>query len=396
MKKFTHNIGLRRCALLAASLFVLAGCNHEAPTTSTPGSITQVKVGLLVPGRSEDRRRNLLAESLVQAAQLAVSDLGDTADIELRVYHTAGEREKAVDATRRAAADGVDVILGPLFSSTTAVVGQEAASHGLTVLSFSNNPEVAGGNVYVLGTSFQNSASELIAHAASQGLSRIAVIAAQNEAGRLAAGAVEEAAVVNGAQVVSVATYERTATGAIDAMPSIRQTIAESQPDVVVIDADSAGALPIFAEMLPNTASDEIEMPEDLQYIGLTRWDIPRATLRHEGLQGGWFALPDPGPYEDFVLRYHNAHRESPHILAGLAYDGIGLIAALAQSSDDDVLSRRRLTREAGFVGINGPFRLRRDGTVARDLAIAEVRDEWMEIIEPAGPPSGGANRAGS
>ena len=338
----------------------------------------------------------MLAESLVQAAQLAIAELGDNAQINLRVYPTAGNPETAVLAVRQAAEDNADIVLGPLFSNTTTAVSQEAALYGLKVLSFSNNPGVAGGNVYVLGISFQNTASQLIAHAARQGMSRFAVVAAQNQAGRLATGAVETAAVINGAKVVSVETYERTATGAIDAMPFIRRTVAESLPDAVVIDADSAGALPIFAEMLPDPGTDEVTIPEDIQYIGLTRWDVPKATLRHEGLQGGWFALPDPDLYNAFVLRFHDAYGKRPHILAGLAYDGILLIGTLARSSASDPLSARRLTRTEGFIGVNGSFRLRTDGTVARRLAIAEVRDGWIEVIDPAEFPSGGATRAGS
>ena len=387
-------------ALLAVFLTVLAGCNPQPPSAlgpgHGPGSVTPVNVALLVPSESGDRRQDMLAESLVQAAQLAISDFGDGAQIDLRVYPTAGNPETAVQAVQQAAENDADIILGPLFSNVTTAVSHEAARHNLNVLSFSNNPEVAGDNVYVLGISFQNTANQLIAHASSRGLSRIAVVAAQNQAGRLAAGAVETAAVINGASVVGVATYERTATGAIDAMPIIRRTVAESLPDVVVIDADSAGALPIFAEMLPDPGTDEISMPEDIQYIGLTRWDIPKATLRHEGLQGGWFALPDPGLYDAFVVRFHNAYGKRPHILAGLAYDGIQLIGTLAQSFAHDALSARRLTRAEGFVGVNGGFRLRADGTVVRRLAIAEVRDGWIEIIDPAELPSGGATRAGS
>ena len=387
-------------ALLAVFLAVLAGCNPQQPTASGPGhgpgSTTPVNVALLVPSESGDPRQDMLAESLVQAAQLAISDSEDGAEIDLRVYATAGNPETAVQAVRQAAEDNADIILGPLFSNTTTAVSQEAALHDLNVLSFSNNPQVAGDNVYVLGISFQNRANQLIAHASSQGLSRIAVVVAQTLAGRLAAGAVETAAVINGATVVSVATYEFTAAGAIDAIPIIRRTVAESLPDAVVMDADSAGALTILAEMLPGPGADDITMPEDIRYIGLTRWDIPKATLRHDGLQGGWFALPDPGLYNAFVVRFHNAYGKRPHVLAGLAYDGIQLIATLAQSSVSDTLSAERLTRAEGFIGVNGAFRLLEDGTVLRRLAIAEVRDGWMEIIDPAELPSGGTTRAGS
>ena len=43
------------------------------------------------------------------------------------------------------------------------------------------------------------------------------------------------------------------------------------------------------------------------QFIGLTRWDIPPATLALPGVQGGWFAMPDPGLHAQFRARYEGA-----------------------------------------------------------------------------------------
>ena len=40
-------------------------------------------------------------------------------------------------------------------------------------------------------------------------------------------------------------------------------------------------------------------------------------------VQGGWFALPDPGLYQQFQSRYSAAYGEAPPPVAGLAYDGI-------------------------------------------------------------------------
>ncbi|MDE2789800.1 MAG: penicillin-binding protein activator [Paracoccaceae bacterium] len=370
---------------LVLVLAVAAGCVPEQsairPTGKPPLSVT---VALLVPAESGDARQDALADSLVRSAQLAVGDLGPDARIDLQVYATAADPETAVAAVRAAAEDEADIILGPLFSGVTVAVGKEADRLGLDVLSFSNNTKIAGGNIYVLGVSFENTADRLIAHAANQGISRIAVIAAQNDAGRLASGAVENAAVINGARVVSVATYERSAPGAIGAIDIIRETVTNSAAQAVVLDADTAGALPIFAEMLPEAAPEGEAIAEDVQFIGLTRWDIPRETLRQPGLEGGWFALPDPAIHEQFVRRYRNAHGTRPHPLSGLAYDGIALIGALASTGNPRALTEQGLTQTDGFVGVNGIFRLRTDGTVERRLAIARVHDGDVEIIEPA------------
>ncbi len=68
------------------------------------------------------------------------------------------------------------------------------AGSNVNVLSFSNNTEIAGGNVFVLGHTFQNTAARVISYAAAQGRNRIVVAHAQNLAGEVARDAVLRAA----------------------------------------------------------------------------------------------------------------------------------------------------------------------------------------------------------
>ena len=49
------------------------------------------------------------------------------------------------------------------------------------------------------------------------------------------------------------------------------------------------------------------------------------------------------------------------------------------------------LTQGAGFVGVNGIFRLRGDGTNERGLAVAQVQNNQVVVIDPAPRGFGGA-----
>jgi hypothetical protein len=68
--------------------------------------------------------------------------------------------------------------------------------------------------------------------------------------------------------------------------------------------ADSSGALPLISQLLVDNGLSSA----DAQFIGLTRWDIPAATLGLPGVQGGWFALPDPALFAQFQNRYTAAY----------------------------------------------------------------------------------------
>jgi hypothetical protein len=155
--------------------------------------------------------------------------------------------------------------------------------------------------------------------------------------------------------------------------------------DAIFLTSNAAGALPLFAQMLPENGLG----PDRLQYIGLARWDTPPQTLQLSGVQGGWFALPDPNRSERFQSRFRSAHGSAPHPLAGLAYDGIAAVGALLQSGQG--LGRGALTQSAGFKGVNGVFRLRPDGTNERGLAVATITDERVTILSPAPQSFGGA-----
>jgi ABC-type branched-subunit amino acid transport system substrate-binding protein len=120
------------------------------------------------------------------------------------------------------------------------------------------------------------------------------------------------------------------------------------------------------------------------QFIGLTRWDIPSATLSLPGVQGGWFAMPDPGLQAQFQARYQAAYGTAPAAVAGLAYDGIAAIGALARNAGGAPISREALTQSAGFAGVSGIFRLLPNGTNERGLAVAQIRGSQVVVIDPA------------
>jgi hypothetical protein len=148
----------------------------------------------------------------------------------------------------------------------------------------------------------------------------------------------------------------------------------------VFLTSGTSGALPFLAQLLPENGLT----PDAYQFIGLQRWDIPASALSVPGLRGGWFALPDPGLTASFQGRYSGAYGAVPHPIAGLAYDGIAAIGALARSGQSDALSGRALTQAQGFAGVNGIFRLRTDGTNHRALAVGQIQNGRVVIVDPA------------
>lgn len=378
---------LGRAATVLAAL-ALAACQPVGGSSGGPmiDASAPVPVALLVPGGSGQASDELLARSLQNAARMAISDLGSV-QIDLRVYNTAGQAAQAQAMATRAIDEGARIILGPVFAQEANAAGVAAAARGVNVLAFSNNPDIAGGNVFILGPTFQNTAARLASHAARNGKRRIMIVHDQNAAGMIGRTAIEQGVARSGGSVVAVGSYEFSQNGVVQAAPQIAATARANAADALFLTADTAGALPLISQMLADNGMG----PGAIQFIGLTRWDIPQATLSLPGVQGAWFALPDPALYGQYQSRYQAAFGEAPHPISGLAYDGIAAIGALVKKGQSNALTGAALTQGAGFVGVNGVFRLRSDGQNERGLAVAQISNGQAIIIDPAPRSFGGA-----
>lgn len=370
-----------RVFLFGFVAFALAAC--QIPTNLGMGIGGQrvtgetVRVAMLLPTGSSQGGDALVARSLENAARMAASEFGSVS-VEITVYDTAGVAAQAAEVARQAVRDGADVIVGPLRSDAAAAVGVAVANSNIAVLSFSNNTEIAGGNVFVLGYTFENTANRIVSYAARQGEGNIVVVHAANLAGEVARDAVSRAAIRSGARISATISYEFSQSGVINVIPEVVDAVRQSGGGSLLLTSDSAGALPFFAQLLPENGLD----PSRVQVLGLTRWDTPPQTMEFAGLQGGWFAVPDPSATADFQGRYTGIYGQAPHPIAALGYDAIRAVGETASASGR--LGTTELTQGAGFQGGTGAFRLLLDGTNERALAIAQVIDSQAAIIDPA------------
>jgi ABC-type branched-subunit amino acid transport system substrate-binding protein len=383
MRKAWAGMAHGLAALGGAAL--LAACVPAGPQATGPAPGAPVQVALLVPGGSGQPGDEILARSLENAARLAASDLSGVA-IDLRVYNTASSPEQAAAMAVRAADEGAQIILGPVRAPEANAAGVAVAGRGISVLSFSNNTDIAGGNVFVLGPTFDNTARRLSSYAVRNGAPRIMVVFDQTAAGEVGRTAIQSAVGAAGGSVVASAGYAFGQSEIRNAAPQIAAQARASGANGIFLTAGTDGALSLISQSLIDNGVN----PATQRFIGLTRWDIPAEALALPALQGGWFALPDPAVQAQYQARYRAAFAEEPHPISGLAYDGIAAVGALARQPGA-ALSPQALTQPAGFVGVNGIFRLRPDGGNDRGLAVAQVQNAQAVIVDPAPRSFGGA-----
>lgn len=388
--------GLRRIVARAAavlSAFVLAACEPTGGSQQASGPAIgplinpgePVRVALLAPGGSGSADLEWLSRSLKNAARMAAAD-AQGANIDLRVYDTGTSTAQAVAQANAAVDAGAQIIVGPLFAEGANAVGNAMRPRNVNVLTFSNNAEIAGGNVFILGNSFANVANRLVAYGARQGKRNIYVVAEDDIAGQLGGRAIETAIARNGARLAGRSNHSVSISGIDAVTPQIVAAARSGQVDAVFMTANNQAVLPYLTEKL---AAAGVRSPVT-QMMGLTRWDQPAERIAMPQLQEGWFAIPDQGLRSQFDARYRSAHGEQPHDLASLAYDGVAAIASLVRSGKRNALTTTGLTQNAGFAGVGGVFRLRADGTSERALAVATLRGNRLVILDPAPRGFGG------
>lgn len=373
--------GITALTACAPAMVPQGGAQGPAIDPSAP-----VQVALLVPAGSAQASDTFIAQNLENAARLAIGDLQGVT-IDLRVYATAGNPAQAAQVATAAVAEGAKIILGPVYAEEANAVGLATAGSGVNILAFSNNPTIAGGNVFILGPTFRNTADRLVRYGVRSGLDRYMIVHAEDLQGNLGRDAIASAVRANGGVVAGVESYPLSQSAILAAAPGIVAASNAAGAEAIFTTAGVNADLPILATALPEAGLNT----SAIRFLGLTRWNATPQALELPGLQGGIFALPDQQMTQIFESRYTGAYGESPHPLAGLSYDGIAAIGALVARGDPNALSRASLTQGQGFEGTAGIFRLMPDGTNERGLAVAEVRNNTLNILDPAPRSFGGA-----
>lgn len=345
-----------------------------------------VQVALLVPGGAGAGSDSLLASNLENAARLAISDLNGV-KVDLRIYNTGADPLQAATVASRAVDEGAKIILGPLFAEAANAAGVAVAPRNVNVLAFSNNPTIAGGNVFVLGATFQNTANRLVQYSKRQGISRYMIVHGDDLQGQVGRDAIASAIRNNAGEVAGIESYPLSQQGIVSATSRIAAATKSGGANAVFMTAGVNADLPILATSLPEAGVN----PATTRYIGLTRWNAAPQALALPGLQGGLFALPDQTMSGLFESRYNAAYGSQPHPLAGLAYDGIAAIGALIAKGNAKALTKQALTSPQGFQGTAGIFRLLPNGLNERGLAVATIRNNQVVVLEQAPRSFGGA-----
>jgi ABC-type branched-subunit amino acid transport system substrate-binding protein len=338
----------------------------QVPQMVTPAD-TSVKVGLLLPLSGQQAA---LGRTLLQAAEMGLFEVGDER-FTLLVEDTATTAGPD-SAARKLLAGGAKVLLGPVFGPDTRKIAPIAQGAHVPVFAFTNDQSAAQPGIYIMGVTPQAQVDRVVAYAVSQGKRRFAILSPASPYGNIVTAAYRDALVQHGATLAQMATYDPNSpdyTGTVEQLGLAHQR----DPFDALMLPEGGAKLRQLAPLLPAFQIGA----QQLQILGTALWANDPALAQETGLAGGWYASVAPDKWQPFASRYQSVYGSVPDQRAGLVYDAITLVVALAQQAGPDMpvdYNGPGLTNPSGFSGVTGVFRLNADGTVDRSLAVIEVQ----------------------
>lgn len=333
---------------------------------------TQLRVGLLLPlsGAYAATGRELF-----QAAEMALFE-ADAAEVELLPRDTASDADTARAAFLELAADGVSLVIGPLFAWTTEAVVPEAGRRGIPILALSNDVSVAGRDAWMLGVHPGGEVRRIIRHVLATSNQRVGLIAPETGYGNAVVKAYQrEVAPQNRSGVIRYGE-DSEPSAVVQQFVDSAQGVVDRAGDAILIAARGNALRAMAAELAYRNVA-----PDRVRYLGLSSWRT--SDLQGEpALVGGRFADLPEDSFRQFAVRFQRLYGTPPSRTAALAYDAAAVAAILATVGPD----RRPATLLApqGYRGLLGAFRLLPDGTVERSFGVYEVTRGGYSLLEPA------------
>ncbi|WP_286829341.1 MULTISPECIES: penicillin-binding protein activator [Kordiimonas] len=377
----------------------------------TEADESPVRIAILLPLTGTEAETG---QSLLNAATMALFDAYDPR-LTLLPFDTKADGMTTDSAARQALEASVDIVLGPLLAGNVQIAGQVFGPAGIPVIGFSNDSRVAEPGRYILGFLPEEEVQRVVDYAVSQGHSRFSALIPEGRYGARVRAAFGDAVSYDGAAVVALESYppdpdnvfepvkalanydlrQKNLRDEISALRALRDDVTDEIADRLaraeelepvgfdaVLVPEGGALLRTLGPLLPFY---EVDLGE-VQLLGTGLWNDP-SLMDEPPLHGGWFAAPEPARPEAFMTRYEELFGSRPPRIASIAYDAMSLVAALSRDTleeGEERFSAARLTSPTGFVGIDGLFRLNRDGLNERALAILEVSRREFKVLDPA------------
>ena len=359
---------------------------------------TKLRIGFLLPfsGNFET-----LGRDIAGGAEMALFQIQDS-EIDIVFFDTKGGLE-AEQSARQAVASDVDIVVGPLFTSSVQKARPILAASSIPVLALSNNVQSASPGNWVLGYLPEQQIDYLLGFAVSENKTRIAILASEDPFGRQILGHAVKRLAQFGLQPAlttvlppAVLADDDNLKEALKIFSQYKKPETDEDPlpepafDVLIL----AGQPDFILRTAPVLAFYDLD-PERVTYLGTDLWT--RTDLVTEpSLQGSIITQASLPPSVGFEKQWQSVFNKPSNTLARLGFDAFALIAVTkhemaqkvkgsdsAQLQPKDIDWRASLIRKQGFEGFSGQFNLLPDGRNQRRYELFQISNNKVRLYQP-------------
>ncbi|MDR1025844.1 MAG: penicillin-binding protein activator [Lactobacillus sp.] len=377
--------------------------------TIDPDTKQTFRVGVMLPLTGEAAKHG---KGLKNAALMAMEDINNP-NLVLQFYDTKSTPAGSRIAIENALSQKVDMVVGPLMSSSLQSIADRVEEEGVPVIAFSTSEEVLRPGIYTLGLLIDEQVNRIMTYAADKGRKNFALLVPDNRTGIAVAKSAVKAAIRNDVVVSNIAFYPPNTTdfsGVLKQMTNYTERsekVKKMKKNLAAAakNGDEAAAVELKKlerfDTIDDVEFDAVLIPESgarlksaiamfgyydvsgpkVKFLGTSLWES--TSLSNESVAiGSWFPALSRIHSSYFLKKYNDTFSEKPSALSSLAYDAIAL--ANAMSAKNKKYIKEYITTEDGYIGISGVFRIYENGSNEHSLDIYEVRRNGNVVVSAA------------
>lgn len=372
---------LQACAPTAPQVQPTFRAPVAAPTPQAGAQ--RPRIGLMLPLSG---RQAALGRTLAASAQAAFIERGD-AGIELVQADSEGTPDGAARAAGALLAQGVAIVVGPLFAAEVRGAAPVLRAAGVPVLALSSDRAVAEPGVFVTGLLPEDQVRAGLGFLRAGGAARVGVLGPDDASGRAFAEAARALAPDLQVEVARVALYPAAGDpgGALAQLlrpeaPASGAPPAGGPPFDTLLLAEAGPRLRLVAALLPGAGIEAAS----LRLLGPSQWVAEPLVQSEAALAGAVMAAPDDAAWEQLATRLGLAFGSRPPRVGLIAYDAMAVAVAALRGTGAGPVPVAALIAPEGFNGATGRLRLLPDGRNQRAMRVYQASGTGLRNLGPA------------
>ena len=367
----------------------------------------KLRVAVLVPLSGQVKN---VGESIVNAIQMSLFE-NNKKNIVLKIYDTKGTTFGAVDAINKAIKDGVDTVIGPLFSAETKAVKNILKQNNLISFSLSNDEELRNiDNVFVTGSIPEQEIQTLISYMMDNDFYNYVALMPNSTHGALMNRILRGTILNKDGLLIKTEYYTQNEKNLINKINGlvnfyeVPQTLYEDfekkklenkllgiteELEFKIQEEEKIYPQALFipdggkqAEQIANLLFITQQNSRYIQLIGTTKLDGDESIINNPYFDKVIFIGANPNKYKNFRDSYVNLYREEPVKITSMVYDLINIMDTIYTFEDGKyIINKKELLDPRGFDGIDGRYRFLPNGIVERKMFVLQLQNKEKVVI---------------